>query len=485
MPEARGWEPTTIQLGPTLVDVPADWEVQDSGQRGLVVLTMPLGHDPALQKLRHVPGFIQPNLVVRFFPMAADQGGVARAAGDELRAGLHSSPGASLLAVTPFATRAGFPGRAQLIVGIYQRVPYQMSRWYIGVGDTVVEIVLTLPSSFQPELLQLGENVARTVRPDPSGAEADATHGSSLPAIPPSRLDHTVSEESYADDDGDSSAVVHAELEKVEWFVEDIDLNRLPGRPGTLSRAAAEHLQNTVELGSVQRFSAHPKSEGGELEALGVVSNGALTDRGRHLTSGMREEPDVVLTGRRAGQSTEAMIWLDGEEATLLLGPTARDLEMDPEVSGRTHYILRELSLSVPVILDSWSGNEAAWFTDTTVVCSPSEVEGILAGEAVPQRLRAESSSLALEALTEGMSLWTANNRQSGQQVQWLRSRRRGPFLVSRGETAESLQLSSTTGSFIHDSLRILCLGRPERQGTAARSGDSWGVRPRGPRRGS
>ena len=183
MPEAEDWKPTTVQLGPALVDVPSDWEIQDSGKRGTVVLTMPLGRDAAMQQLRRLPGFIQPNLVLRFFTMPADQGGVARAAGDELRAALHRSPGASLIAVTPLSTQAGFPGRAQLIVGTYQRVPFQMSRWYLGVGDTVVEVVLTLPSTVQPDLLQLGERVAQTVRPDPTGSEADASGDSSLPTI--------------------------------------------------------------------------------------------------------------------------------------------------------------------------------------------------------------------------------------------------------------------------------------------------------------
>lgn len=459
MPEADDWNATTIQLGPALVEVPSDWEVEQSGKRGTVVLTMPLGHDPAMQQLRHFPGFIQPNLVFRYFPMPADQGGVARAAGDELRAALHYSPGASLLAVTPFSTQAGFPGRAQLIVGTYQRVPFQMSRWYLGVGDTVVEVVLTLPSTVQPDLLQLGERVAQTVRPDPTGSGADASGDSSLPAIPPSRLDHTVREESHANHDGDAGTLDQVELEKVERLVEDIDLNRLPGRAGTLSRAAAEHLQNTAELGSVQRFSARPHAEDQELEALGLIKNGALTEDGRHLTSGMTEEPDIVLTGRRAGHSTEAMIWLDGEEATLVLGPTAQDLEADLESTEKAHYVLRELALSVPVILDSWSANEAAWFMDTTIVCSRSEMDGILAGHAVSERLRAESSPLALEVLTEGMSLWTAERRKSGQRFQWLRSSRRGPFLSSNGETPESVQLSSTTASFIHDSLVTLLLG--------------------------
>lgn len=297
MPEADDWNATTIQLGPALVEVPSDWEVEQSGKRGTVVLTMPLGHDPAMQQLRHFPGFIQPNLVFRYFPMPADQGGVARAAGDELRAALHYSPGASLLAVTPFTTQVGIPGRAQLIVGIYQRVPFQMSRWYLGVGDTVVEVVLTLPSTVQPDLLHLGERIAQTIRPDPTGSESDATRDSSLPAIPPSRLDHTMTEGSYATHDGDSGSHVHTGLEQVERLVEDIDRNRLPGRAGTLSRAAAEQLQNRAELGSVQRFSARRQAEDHELEALGAVNNGALTEKGRHLTSGMTEEPDIVLTG--------------------------------------------------------------------------------------------------------------------------------------------------------------------------------------------
>lgn len=459
MPEAEDWKPTTVQLGPARVDVPSDWEIQAAGKRGTVVLTMPLGRDAAMQQLRRLPGFIQPNLVFRFFPMPADQGGVARAAGDELRAALHRSPGASLIAVTPFSTQAGFPGRAQLIVGTHQRVPFQMSRWYLGVGDTVVEVVLTLPSTVQPDLLQLGERIAQTVRPDPTGSEADASGDSSLPAIPPSRLDDTVSEKPKANDDGDSGTLVHAELEKVERLVEEIDLNRLPGRAGTMSRAAAEHLQNTAELGSVQRFSARPHAEDQELEALGLIKNGVLTEEGRHLTSGMTEEPDIVLTGLRAGRSTEAMIWLDGEEATLVLGPTARDLEADTESTERTHYVLRELALSVPVILDSWSANEAAWFTDTTIVCSQSDMDNILADEVVPERLRAESSRLALEVLTEGLSLWTAERKKSGQRFQWLRSSRRGPFLTSNGATPESVQLSSTTASFIHDSLVTLLLG--------------------------
>lgn len=320
----------------------------------------------------------------------------------------------------------------------------------------MVEVVLTLPSTVQPDLLQLGERIARTVRPDPTGSEADATGDSSLPAIPPSRVDHTVSEISNAKDDGVWGVPVYAELEKVERLVEDVDLNRLPGRPAPLSRAAAEHLQNTAELGSVQRFSARPHAEDRELEALGLAENGTLTEKGRHLTSGMTGEPDIVLTGRRTGHSTEAMIWLDGEEATLVLGPTARDLEAETESIETSHYVLRELALSVPVILDSWSANEGAWFTETTIVCSRSELDDIVAGGDVSERLWAGSSPVALEVLTEGVSVWRAERRDSGQRFQWARSSRRGPFLISSGEAADSVQLSSTTASFIHDSLVTL-----------------------------
>lgn len=454
MPPGEEWDPSTIHLGPTLVDIPANWEVLDGGERGTVVLKMPWEQDSAMQRLMHIPGFVQPNLVFRFFPMAADQGGVARAAGDELRAALHHSPGASLLAVVPFSTHAGFPGRAQLIVGIYQRVPYQMSRWYVGVGDTVVEIVLTLPGTFQPELLQLGEMIAETVRADPAGSEAGATGSSSLPAIPPARLDGTVSDQFNTSNNG-----VHLEggLERIERILEDVDRNRLPGRGGILSGAAVEHLESTAQLGSLRRLSPGPHPEDQELAALELVEGGTLSEKGRHLTSGVRDEPDIVLSGRREQRSTQGRVWIDGEEATLLLGPTGRDLTEDPYSLANAHHAHRELALSIPVILDSWTANEATWFTDTAIDCSLTELDAILAGHGVSERLRTTSSPLVMQILSEGLTSWTASRKNSGQ-FQWLRSSRRGPFLISRGETPDSVQLSSTTASFIHDSLAKLLL---------------------------
>lgn len=51
MPPGEEWNPTSIHLGPALVDVPANWEVLDGGKRGTVVLKMPLEHDSAMQQL--------------------------------------------------------------------------------------------------------------------------------------------------------------------------------------------------------------------------------------------------------------------------------------------------------------------------------------------------------------------------------------------------------------------------------------------------
>lgn len=455
------WTTTVMQLGPALVDVPSQWRVQDSGKHGIVVLTMPWEDDAAMQRLQHIPGFIQPNLVFRYFPMTANQGGVARAAGDELRAALHHSPGSSLLAVTPFTTRSGLPGRAQLIVGIHQRIPFQMSRWYAGLGDTVVEIVLTLPNTFQPELLQLGEVIADSVRPDPAGSEADVTGNSSHPAIPPRRLDKTMREQLNTNNDG---AHPQGELERIETILEDLDRNHLPGRGGILSASAVEHLENSVKLGSVRRFSAGPHPEDQELEALGLVENGTLSDKGRHLTSGVRDEPDIVLKGQRGTRTTEARVWIDGEEATLFLGRTGRDLADTTKSSVDNHHIHREFVISVPVILDAWTANEAAWFTDTTIECSVDELDSILAGQDVPKSLLSESSSFGKQVLSEGLTLWTASYKNSGKRFQWLRSRRRGPFLISHHKMTKSVQLTSTTASVIHDSLARLLVEDSERK---------------------
>lgn len=257
-------------------------------------------------------------------------------------------------------------------------------------------------------------------------------------------------------------------LERIERTLEDIDRNHLPGRGAILSGAAVEHLENTAKLGSLRRLSAGPHPENQELEDLGLVEGGTFSDKGRHLTSGVKDEPDIVLSGRRATRSTQGRVWIDGEEATLLLGPTGRDLSEDAYSSANDHHAHRELALSVPVILDSWTANEAAWFTDTTIDCSVDELDAVLAGKGVPERLRTSSSPLVMQILSEGLTLWTASYMNSGQKFQWLRSSRRGPFLVSNGETPDSVQLCSTTASFIHDSLATLLLDDSKKKYSSA-----------------
>lgn len=437
------------QLGPALADLPGDWEIVKNGEDGIVVVRMPLDQDADPESLVNIPGYLQPNFALRFFPSPASEGGVARSAGDELRAALHSFPGSSLLASTPFDTPDGLPGRAQLLTGLQQRVPYQVSRWYVGVGDSVVEIVLTLPNTPHPDLLALGEAVAQSVRPDPSGTEASTTREHSLPAIPEKRLD--VSLQNHLREEGADVSV--GRLEKLNEVLADIDLAPLPGKGGRVSTSALDYLESTAELGNIGKFSAQRGPEVEQLESLGIIENGELSEAGHHTVSGVSEEPDLVISGIGAGGETRGRVWLDGHEATLLLGPSWRELQKNAEATDG--FVLRELGLSVSVILDSWTANQAAWFIDYSVDCTPQELDAALIDGGFSDDVLTGTSGFASEALSHPLTLWTVDVPQTGERFQWVRTHDRGPLVVTQGEN-QLIQLKSTTAAVIHDSIATM-----------------------------
>lgn len=449
-----------IRLGPALIDVPDGWEVCEDGSRGVIVLRLPLDLNHGTHQLSETPGLIHPNIALRFFDGAPAEGGVARAAADELRAVLSAASGTTPVAAQPFLTDSGLPGRGHLLVGLHARIPFQMSRWYVGVGSTLVEVVLTFPNTDHPELLMLGEAVARSIRADPTGVEHGAAGSGSAPAIPEWRVDSTLLRALKAAD----LPTELARLERLEQLTSEATLGTLPGRGAELSHEAMQHLLAITELGSIHRFSAAPEPALGELEALGLVEDQRLSARGRHVMSGVSGTPDISVAGRLGEETTEARIWLDGDEATCLLGPSHRDL-----VEGRVGhgYVLRELAVSASVILDAWVGNHAAWFSDFSVVLDEAALNGCLEGD--PQRgipaLGGAKEALVREALSGGLSDWTFSGHRSGHQFRWLRTRHRGPMLIDSEEGAPAVRLSSSSGSVIHHELmtRVVEESRAER----------------------
>lgn len=445
-----------VTIGPAVVTVPGDWRVVESGAEGLVVLRAPLDADPALETLQQTPGFVHPNLVLSYREAPAEQGGVARTAGDELRGALHVAPGSTLLAATAFRTADGLPGRAHVVAALKDRTPFQSSRWYVGLGDVVVEIVLTLPASPQPDLLRLGESVAGSVRPDPKRQPASEQRGlsdRSQPTIPERRVDrvllHRLAQEELPD--------ALTRLEDIAEIIADLPTGLLPGAPAELSAEAIERLLETAQLGSTTRFSGTTAPEVRELRDRGLMDGDDLSGLGARMLSGVESEPDLVLSGRSVGGTARVRVWIDGTEATLVLEPA---LAQQDRTGTQGHHLMRELAISVPAVLMAWAGQQSGWFVDVTADLEADALEELTStAGAVPQagiRCAPEDEEFIRDALGGAVTHWSAILGATGGGVSWLQTAQRGPLMIGRGDDADTVRLSSTTASVVYDQLMTL-----------------------------
>lgn len=433
---------TVTPIGPATAALPRSWEALADGGEGLVQVALPFNEESQ----QSPPGMVRPNIVVRFFEVPADDGGVARVSADELRAALTLLPGTSVLAVTQFETQTGLPGRAQVLTGTEKRVPFLSHRWYVGLPDVVVEVVLTGPNMNSAELVQLGEAVARSIRtrtPSDSPSASDAA-----PRIPDRRVDQSLLEHLESQE---PSTAKGNRVERISEILEGLVPADLPAPKLVVSPAAAEHFQTVAAVGTVSRFSGTQSAVVEELREVGLLGpDGSLTDLGRHIGSGLEEAPSLTLNGRAFGKETQGSIWFDGLEATLLLGSSATDLRDGAEEKC---YIYRELGLSVNTIVDAWAGVRADWLVELRLQTAPAELASALDETHVPA---SQTKCVSLEDQARAVEAqWSCAMEESGRRLDWIQTRHRGVLYLVAGEQRQ-LDLISTTGLGIHQHLAAL-----------------------------
>lgn len=439
----RDW--TVVPIGPATIAVPRTWEVIADGREGVVQVALPLDEGSR----QSPPGMVRPNIAVRYLEARADEGGIAKVAADELRAVLTLLPGTSVLAVTEFYTQTGLPGRAHVLTGIEKRVPFFTHRWYVGLPDVVVEVVLTGPNTSSADLVQIGEAAAQSVRVRNADPEASASvPENAMPRIPESRLDFPLM--AYLEGQGPDQSTPHR-VERVSELLADLVPGDLPAPKLVLSPAAAEHFQTVASVGMVSRFSGEQSAVVQELQAAELLnSDGALTDLGAHIGSGLGEEPSLTLNGKVFGHETQGSMWFDGLEATLILGPSAADLR---DGAAQRCYIYREMGLSANTIVDAWAGVRADWLVELRLETKPTDVASALNAARVPSALTKNESVEGQARAAEGQ--WSCAAAGSDHRLDWIQTHDRGPFYLVSGHQGQ-LELVSTTGLSIHENLAAL-----------------------------
>ncbi|GHD05571.1 hypothetical protein [Zhihengliuella salsuginis] len=442
MTDRRQQEWATVRLGPAVVDAPSDWIVERDGSDGVVVLRMPLD-ETDLGELATTPGFVHPNLVLRYLESPPAAGGVAKTAADELVGALTGSKGSTVLTVAATPIN-GYPSRTQVIAGIHQRSPYQVDRWFIGVGDAVVEISLTLPAMILPDMVALGGEVACSIRLHP---DAEAPPEPAHPAIPESLRDAVLEEHVRGLDTEQDLAPV----ESIASLLDGADRASLPGSSARIILEAADYLLHADEAGLSARFGSPVRPEILELQELGILTGTALTGKGRQIVSGVAGRGQLSLEGVSAGRTTAGDVWFDGDQATLLLGPTLADLR-----DGATGhiYVLRELALSVPTILAAWTRNDAAWFVDHSVRLSSANLDERLDGHQ-PGGGPEDLAAFDRELVGDGLTRWTCAAGGEEAPLIWFGGTGRGP-LVPTEDTGDAVRLTTVSALQIHDEISRL-----------------------------
>ena len=131
---------SAVLVGPFVVPVPEGWEaVTDGLHTGVLVFDLAgdlstVGERPESQ--------LRPNVVLRFFTEESG-GGVMAAAPRELFAEHALRPCTLVLAYDYAVTGAGLPVRRHHVVVDIDGQAVHSVRWYVGLGDAVLEMTLT------------------------------------------------------------------------------------------------------------------------------------------------------------------------------------------------------------------------------------------------------------------------------------------------------------------------------------------------------
>lgn len=439
-----------LSVGPFLVDVPAGWEIVDYPDERVTVVREPTDPDDPLVS---IPGYVIPNVAFRFFEAPAAFGSAARSATQEAAATYDQVPGAVLLAVSPFTTVEGLPGRAHMMTGIQDGIPFMSSRWHVGDGTTVLEVTLTGPGTPMPDLMELGQHIADSVRTTTQVAE-DVT-----PVVTEDLQDRAMMDVLTEQSAAAKSEEPVPGLESVALILAARAVSRPV--PATVPVEPDEwaSLLETAQGGLRGRLiKSAPRPPHPGLVQAGLATRRRLTERGSAWGDLAQLPPALIVRGRRFGRECRGEVRLDGMDCLVTLDQPFRvGRDADPS-GGGTRLVGAFLTLALPPVLLDWCGLRADWFADLRA-SGPATAEGALSGASgnPGSAWVTESGGAVMEGILAGASTrWTVELADGQSQLAWFQPDERGPMLVYGTNGGDRIQAESTTGLVLYDSLSRL-----------------------------
>lgn len=438
-----------MSIGPFLVDLPDAWEVVDYPDERVTVIREPIDpEDPLLG----IPGFVIPNVALRFFPSSAAEGGAASAAAREIAATFDQVPGAVLLAIAPGFSDAGLPGRAFVMTGTQSGIPFMSSRWHVGDGEWVLEITLTGPATPMPALVDLGQRIADSARP------AGGTSTVTSPFVPEELRDQDMMAPLMVRSGAHPDGTEVPGLESVSR-IHDVS-TRSERVPGTilLDPEAWSSLVMLAQDGFRGRLAPGvlPAPHAGLIRA-GLATDQGLTDAGRTLGGLCDHAPALTIRGRRMHQEWHGEVRLDGMDCLLTLdpGPQAGPVEGPPAPGGR--LVGTALTIGLAGVLLDWCGLRADWFADLRASAPADRAGDLTTSTARPEGWSIESGGAVTAGILENASThWSIALPDGPVQVSWIQPDHRGPLMVFGVDGGQRVQLVSTTGLDLHQTLSSL-----------------------------
>lgn len=439
-----------MSIGPFLVDVPSDWEILDYPDERVTVVREPIESDDPLLS---IPGFVIPNLALRFFEMSASRGGVARAATQEAAATYDQVPGSVLLAMSPFVSTEGLPGRTQVMTGIQDGIPFVSSRWYAGDGTHVLELTVTGPGTPMPDLMELGQRIAASMR-----TAAEIT-GELTPVIDAELLD-----EAMMDTLLDQSPLADRRgavpgLESVALILAARPLNRPVPAVIPLEAEAWSSLLEIAQGGvggRLMRSSVPAPHE--RLCRTGLATRGGLTQTGSVWGDLGGLPPVLTIHGQRSEGERRGEIRLDGMDCFATLDqpfPVGRDVDRG-QVGSRLAGAF--LTLALPSVLLEWCGLRADWFADLQA-SGPADGLSALYRHSTGNGSvwTRDSGGTVMDGILSGSKTrWTVALADGQPQLSWIQPDARGPMSVYAVEGGDRVRLESTTGLALFEALSRL-----------------------------
>jgi hypothetical protein len=185
----------------------------------------------------------------------------------------------------------------------------------------------------------------------------------------------------------------------------------------------------------------------------GLATQGGLNDAGRALGSLSGHAPALTIHGRRLDQEWRGEIRLDGMECLLTLDPGPG--QSSPAPGARVARQSSTIGLA-GVLLD-WCGLRADWFADLRASAAADRADAPARRAGRADGWTVDSGDAVMKGILEDPStLWTIALPGGEVQVSWIQPDLRGPLMVFGGEDGQRVQLVSTTGLALHETLSTL-----------------------------